>query len=83
MKKILISILLTVTLAQAGVFSVVTSMGMESKDPSKEYKLNTSGWSPRIYEFRTTTIPQTQCVVVFSSSNGNSSPSMQCIPINK
>lgn len=83
MKKILLSLLAAAALAtvsQAGMWSVVTTMDMKKVKPQAEYKLDTAGWAPRVYEFTTVTKPTMQCVVVFSASNEGSSPSMQCIP---
>lgn len=82
MKYILI-LLLALTQVHAGLFSVAASMGMQTVKPDAEYKVSTSGFSPRVYEFTTKTQPYMRCIVLFSSSNENSSPTMQCVKVDR
>ena len=77
--KYIVLILLTLSIANAGAWSVMTSMSMKKVKPDAIYKLNTSGWAPRVYEFTTKTQPYMKCVTVFSSSDKSSAPMMHCI----
>jgi len=77
--KFLLTLLLLAIAANAGIWSVVTTLDMKKVKPTAKYKLDTAGFAPRIYEFTTVTKPRMQCTVVFSSSSQGSSPTMQCI----
>ena len=85
MKKIVLGLVVSVGLAvsvQAGMWSVISSMGFKKVKPLAKWKLETSGWEPRVYEFNTLSKPIMHCVIIFSSSNKNSSPTMQCIRLD-
>jgi len=80
MKYLLLTILAALSL-NAGMWSTVSSLGMKEVHKDAEYKIDTAGFNPRIYEFTTITEPKMKCVLIFSSSNENSSPTMQCIKL--
>jgi len=77
MKKLLIGILALTVVANAGLWSTASGLAMKEKKADAEYTIDTSGFNPRVYEF-TTADGKHKCIVVFSSSNENSSPTMQC-----
>ena len=83
MKKLLLVVALSAMVANAGMFSTVSSMGMDEKKVSSEYKIDTVGFNPRIYEFTPTGNSDYVCVALFSSSDKSSTPVMQCIPKKK
>ena len=77
--RLLLILLLALASANAGMWSVLTTADMQKVRPSAQYKLDTAGWAPRVYEFTTHSEPKMQCVIVFSSSSKGSSPTMHCI----
>ncbi|PNX46123.1 MAG: hypothetical protein BV457_08245 [Thermoplasmata archaeon M9B1D] len=81
MKKLLVMAVILTAVANAGMWSVISTSDMQKITPEAAYKLNTAGWAPRVYEFTTHTAPIQKCIVLFSSSNENSSPTMVCTKV--
>lgn len=74
-----LTVLFTACLS-AGMWSVIESDSFETQKADAKYKLDTSGFSPRIYEFTTKTAPIMKCVVLFSASKKIHHQSMVCLP---
>jgi len=80
MKKIMFMIFALVAIANAGFWSTAQGMLMKEKKPDASYSIDTAGMNPRIYEF-TTEDKKMKCVVIFTSVQGGSDSSLQCIKI--
>ena len=86
MKKMVIGMISIIgfgSVLNAGMWSTVSGMTMKEVKPSVSYTLDTAGFNPRIYEFDTRTKPIMHCVLVSSSSDKSSAPTLQCIPKNR
>lgn len=79
MKKLILSVLATGLVAQAGVFSTISGMAMDERKPTYAYTIDTAGVNPRIYEFTPKSASNKICVAVFISNGaGGSAPALQC-----
>lgn len=79
MKKIILSLLATGLVAQAGVFSTISGMTMDERKPIHAYTIDTAGINPRIYEFTPKSASNKICVAVFiSNGHDGSAPALQC-----
>ena len=82
-KVVLLSLLLLLTplSLQAGVFSAVSGFSMKEIKPTATYTVDTVGVNPRMYEFKSQTIPNTVCVIAFTTASSDSSSTfqMECI----
>ena len=52
--KLLSTLMLLTSITNAGMWSTVTSMGLKEKKVDAVYTLDTAGFNPRVYEFRST-----------------------------
>ena len=85
MKKFIITLTALMALTasiQAGFFSSVQGMTMKEFKPTFAYTIDTNGVNPRVYEFTPQSDPTMSCVIVFSSSDESSAPTMQCFRKN-
>jgi hypothetical protein len=82
MTKILTALSLLIVTASAGLFSTVSGMRLKEIKPTSSHTLDTVGFNPRIYEF-TSSNKDMYYVLVFSSSDNSSTPTMQCVKVNK
>ena len=84
MKKILLSaVALFIVVgcyqkADAIGWNTISGLGKESVEPRHEYKLNTSGNSPRVYEFTPKDNKNITCVFIA----GTKSSGLACYPKN-
>ena len=83
MKKTVISLLVLVGVANAGIFSMAEGMTMPEIKPQASYTVDTAGINPRVYEFNTKVKPIMHCVAFIASSSKMSAPTMQCYKIEK
>ena len=63
---------------QAGAWSTISGMGMDERKIETAYTIDTPGYNPRVYEFKTKTNPNVLCVVIFGN-NEDDSPALQCV----
>jgi hypothetical protein len=85
MKKLLLGLTLGAIFASqasAGLWSTASGFTMKEKKPSASYTIDTAGINPRVYEFNSAD-NKMKCVVVFTTVNGGSTSSMQCIDLRK
>jgi len=78
MKKLLVigAIMMLPLSASALGWNTLSGMGKESVEPKHEYKLNTSGNSPRVYEWTPKDNKNITCVFVA----GTKSSGVACYP---
>lgn len=79
MKKVILSLLALVAMANAGMWSVVTGP-KKILQPTAAYTIETPGYNPRIYEW--TTSEGYKCLAMMASSNDASSPAIFCFNPN-
>ena len=82
MFRILIFILSSVIIVNAGVWTSLSGFGQKEIKPDTTYTLDTVGQNPRVYEFTPKNNQDYICIIVYTESDYKA-PVMQCIPKGK
>lgn len=83
MKKILlivVTFLLSASLASAGMWDSMATSNWEDKAPTSKYKLDVYGFDVRVYEWAPKDNPNVRCVLI---AGNNNSSGVACYPVEK